>query len=124
MTMENVAREDKYGIEIYEYNGKSYRSAMRFGTWQVAFLNHGKPFEEENFDKVERHNDSDEVFVLLEGKATLIVGEELNRIEMEPNKIYNIPEGVWHHIFTTEGTRVLIVENDDTDNTEYLSIKK
>ena len=124
--MGNVSKENKYGVEIYDYNGESYRDAMRFGSWRVAYLNHGKPFMVENFEKTERHNESDEVFVLLEGKATLIIGEELNRIKMEPHKIYNVPKGVWHHIFTSEGTRVLIVENDDTDdeNTEFLYVKE
>ncbi|MBR0359944.1 MAG: cupin domain-containing protein [Clostridia bacterium] len=122
--MENVSKETRYGIEIYDYDGVSYRSAVSFGTWRVAYLNHGKAFVEENFEKVERHNDSDEVFILLQGKATLIIGEELNRIEMEPHKIYNVPEGVWHHIFTTEGTSVIVVENEDTDNTDFLYIKE
>ena len=124
--MENVSKENKYGVEIYDYNGESYRDAMRFGSWRVAYLNHGKPFMEENFKKIERHNESDEVFVLLSGKATLIIGEELNKVEMEPHKLYNVPKGVWHHIFTTEGTSVLIVENDDTgaENTVFLYVKE
>ncbi|MBQ3125309.1 MAG: cupin domain-containing protein [Clostridia bacterium] len=124
--MENVSKENKYGVEIYDYNGESYRDAMRFGSWRVAYLNHGKPFMEENFKKIERHNESDEVFILLTGKATLIIGEGLNKIEMEPHKLYNVPKGVWHHIFTTEGTSVLIVENDDTgaENTEFLYVKE
>ncbi|MBR2500316.1 MAG: cupin domain-containing protein [Clostridia bacterium] len=99
---------------------------MRFERWRVAYLNHGDRFAEENFEKIERHNESDEVFVLLNGEATLIIGEELNRIKMEPHKLYNVPKGVWHHIFTVEGTSVLIVENEDTgdENSEFLFIKK
>ena len=43
---------------------------------------------------------------------------------MEPHKLYNVPKGVWHHIFTQEDTSVLIVENEDTgdDNSEFLYI--
>ena len=124
--MEKVTKENKYGVEIYSYNGENYQTAMRFGSWRVAYLNHHDEFKEENLKKIERHNESDEVFVLLTGKATLIIGEELNRVEMEPHKLYNVPKGVWHHIFTTEGTSVLIVENEDTgsENSEYLFIEK
>ena len=123
--MENVKQENKCGIEIYDYNGENYQTAMRFGKWRVAYLNYGDRFKEETFEKVERHNESDEVFVLLTGKATLIIGEELNKIEMVPHKLYNVPKGVWHHIFTYEGTSVLIVENEDTgdENSEFLYIK-
>ncbi len=124
--MDKVTVENKCGIEIYDYNGKDYQTAMRYGSWRVAYLNHGDRFMEENFEKVERHNESDEVFVLLTGEATLIIGEELNEIKMEPHKMYNVPKGVWHHIFTKEGTSVLIVENEDTDdsNSDFLFIKK
>jgi len=124
--MGDVIKENKYDIEIYDYTGIDYETAMRFGSWRVAYLNYGKEFVEETFEKVERHNESDEVFVLLSGKATLIIGEELNKVEMEPHKLYNVPKGVWHHIFTYEGTSVLIVENEDTcdDNTDFLYINK
>lgn len=124
--MGNVSKEKKYGVEVYDYNGDGFQPAMRFGDWRVAYLNHGKQFMEENFKMLQRHNESDEVFVLLSGKATLIIGEELNRIEMEPHKIYDVPKGVWHHIFTIEGTSVLIVENEDTgaENSEFLYVNK
>ncbi len=122
----DVAIENKFGVEVYDYTGENYKTAMRFGRWRVAYLNHGYKYIEDNFEKIERHNESDEVFILLTGNATLIIGEELNRIEMEPHKLYNVPAGVWHHIFTVEGTSVLIVENEDTspENSDYLLIKK
>lgn len=124
--MKNVTKENIYGIEVYDYNGDDYQTAMRFGSWRVAYLNYGNEFSEENFEKIERHIESDEVFVLLKGKATLIIGEDLHHVEMEPHKLYNVPKGVWHHIFTYEGTSVLIVENEDTgkENTEFLFIEK
>ena len=34
--MENVKKEIKCGIEIYDYTGKDYQTAMRFGSWRVA----------------------------------------------------------------------------------------
>ena len=124
--MDNVSKDVVADVEIYDYTGESYRTVMRYDAWRVAYLNHGAYFEEENFERVERHMQSDEVFVLLEGEATLIIGEELNKIEMKLHKVYNVPKGVWHHIFTKEGARVLIVENEDTGekNTEYLPVEK
>lgn len=123
--MNEVSKEMKYGVEVYDYKGEEYKIAMSYGKWRVAYLNHADTFVEENFEKIERHNETDEVFVLLKGSAVLIIGEELNRIEMEPHKIYNVPKGVWHHIFTKEGTSVLIIENEDTGdkNSDYLYIK-
>lgn len=122
--MKDVTKEIKSGIEVYDYKGEDYKTAMRFGSWRVAYLNSGEEFSEEGFKKIERHNETDEVFVLLEGKATLIIGEELNKIEMEQHKLYNVPKGVWHHIFVYEQTRVLIVENEDTgiENSDFIYI--
>ena len=66
--------------------------------------------------------ETDEVFVLLDGNATLIIGEEKKQYVMEKNKVYNVLAGTWHHIYTDEQAKVLIVENVDTGlaNTEYM----
>lgn len=124
--MQDVTTDNKYGVEIYDYKGEDYKTAMSFGSWRVAYLNSGEEFSEGGFHKIERHNETDEVFVLLEGKATLLIGEEINKIEMETHKLYNVPKGVWHHIFVYEGTRVLIVENEDTgkENSDFIYIDK
>lgn len=122
--MNKIEKRSFSGIDVYDFTGENYMTVMRYDKWRVAYLNHGERFEEKNFHKMERHMETDEVFVLLEGEATLIIGEEQNKIEMELHKTYNIPKGVWHHIFTKEGTRVLIVENEDTcdENSEYMTI--
>ena len=122
--MENIEKKSIAGIDIYDYTGDNYMTVMSYDKWRVAYLNHGDRFEKKNFHVMERHMETDEVFVLLEGEATLVVGEELSKIEMQPYKVYNIPKGVWHHIFTKEGTKVLIVENEDTcdENSEFMQI--
>ena len=42
---------------------------------------------------------------------------------MEPCKIYNVPQGTWHHIVVSEDVAVLVVENSDIskDNTDVPS---
>ena len=121
-----VDKESISGVDIYDYKNDNYMTVMRYGAWRIAYLNNGDKFFEKNFQRIERHLQTDEAFILLEGEATLIIGEELNRIKMEPHKVYNVPKGVWHHIFTGEGTRVVIVENEDTgaDNSEYMSVSR
>lgn len=119
-------KENKDGLEVLDYTGEGYNKTMHFDTWRVAYLNHGPRFMPENFEKLERHNLTDEVFVLLEGEAVLLIGEKAEKVKMEPFKLYNVKKGCWHHIFTKKGTRVLIVENNDTSaqNTDYLEIKE
>ena len=109
------------GIEVLDYSGPNYKALMAFGSWRVAFLNHGDKFAPERPERLERHLETDEVFVLLDGSATLFAGKEMNPVKMERFRIYNVKRGVWHQIHTEPGTRCLIVENRDTsaDNSEY-----
>lgn len=114
----------KNEIQIFEYNGEDYRPVMNFGQWRVAFLNYSEKQAESNIYQIERHLKTDEVFVLLQGTATLIIGEDLARIPMEYNKVYNVPKGVWHCVFMSKDAKILIIENDNTsvENGEYKTI--
>ena len=116
-----LTKSNEY-LEVYEYTGNGYERTMHFESWRVAFLHH-----EERFDKItklERHALTDEVFVLLKGSATLILGEEQNKEAMQPYKIYNVKKNVWHAIKVSKDAKVLIVENHNTslENTFYLPI--
>ncbi len=112
------------GLDILEYTGEGYSRVVDTGKWTVASLNWAPRFEEANLEYIERHNLTDEVFVLLQGKATLLIGKELQRVEMEPLKYYNVRAGVWHNIIVSKDARVLIAENSDTStsNSEYISL--
>ena len=112
------------GLDILEYTGEGYSRVVNNAKWTVASLNWAPRFEEENIVDLERHNLTDEVFVLLQGHATLLIGEKAERVEMQPLKYYNIRAGIWHNIFVSKDARVLIAENANTsrDNTDYLSL--
>ena len=103
-------------MEIFGYDGENFNVAMSFGEWKIGFLRYGDRFSDYNC--VERHLETDEVFVLLDGRATLY--EQDIAYEMEKNKVYNVKKGMWHHIVVTPDTTVLVVENKNTtpDNTE------
>jgi ureidoglycolate hydrolase len=82
-------------------------------------------------DTLERHPETDEVFVLTRGQGILFLvdGESQDAIlypqEMELGKIYNVKPYTWHTIVVSRDASVLIVENGDTgeDNSEYVSLK-
>ena len=113
------------GLEVLEHAGEEYRRLVDGPKWTLASLNYAPRFDEANFEKLERHLLTDETFVLLCGRATLVVGEGAERVEMEPLRYYNVKAGVWHHIFVDPGTRVLVAENSDTSkaNTEYMPVR-
>ena len=73
---------------------------------------------------LERHNETDEVFVLLEGACTLCIGyddqspEKIELFVMEKNKLYNVKHEVWHNLTAVPDTILLIVENTDASEAD------
>jgi len=107
-------------LEVREHLGPGYRPLVDFETWRVAILNFAADLRVENISRMQRHNETDEVFVLLKGRCILFVGEgeetvtAIHARELEPHKLYNVRKGVWHHHTLSEDAIVLVVENFDT----------
>ena len=103
--------------EIYDWEGVGFEPLVFTESWQAALLNWEPLFDRANLDEIERHNHTDEVFVLLGGQAVIFTrreSEPLRAVEMETGKIYNVPAGVWHNLVATRDARFLIVEDRDT----------
>lgn len=101
------------GLSVRSWDASGYKPVVQFGAWCFAELNHAEKFADKNLSYLERHPNTDETFVLVEGEAVLLVGEKMVRVKMEKFRFYNIKAGTWHQINTQPGTRVLIVENAD-----------
>ena len=113
------------GLEIFEYAGEGYNPTMHYDTWRVAIANFGAHFDRDRYDYLEAHRLTDEVFVLLSGKASLVIGKERTETPLEIGKIYNVKKGVFHAMLMERDAKVLIVENHNTtrDNTDYYYFK-
>ncbi|MEW6079871.1 MAG: hypothetical protein AB1724_18840 [Thermodesulfobacteriota bacterium] len=107
-------------LEVREYNNEGYRPLIDYQAWRVAVLNFSDALLPENLTSMQRHNETDEVFVLLRGGCILFVGngdDEVTDIyaeSMKPLTVYNVKRGVWHTHTLTPDAMVLIVENRDT----------
>ena len=64
------------GLEIIKHESEGYKTAHSFESWRVAYLSHAERFQKENLCQLERHLLTDEIFMLLSGEGTLIIGEE------------------------------------------------
>ena len=116
-------------IEISEYTGEGYRPLVDYGAWRVAILRYADDLRPENIKMFERHNETDEVFVLLEGQCVLFVSDDeggIHAVDMEPHKLYNIKKDVYHSHTLSEDASVLIVENRDTgkNNSERIMLSE
>ena len=107
-------------LEVSDYTGEGYRPLIDYGQWRVAILRYIDELLPENIGKMQRHDETDEVFVLLNGRCLLFLGEgdqavgTIHAEDMQPLKLYNVKRGAWHSHILDEAATVLIVENCDT----------
>lgn len=105
------------GIETHFWDGIGYQPLVFSHDWMVALLNWEPIFDINNANEIERHNQSDEVFVLLRGQAVLFAGvdmDQLQMIAMKPGTVYNVLKGTWHNLLATKDAAWIIVENRET----------
>lgn len=107
-------------MEKYRIEGEGYHPFLIREGWQVAQLNYNENQKVENITRIDIHHHTDEVFMLMKGKAVLI-GAEIVKNEpvfdfelMLPGTVYNIPVNTWHNIAMQQGCEVLIIEKDNT----------
>ena len=114
-------------LEVVEFTTTGFKPLILFQEWRVATLCYTADLYPPDIATLERHLETDEVFVLLKGSATLILGSatgEAGSIEMiplAPLKGYNVRRNVWHGVILSRDAVILLVENEDTGsaNSEY-----
>ncbi len=114
-------------LDIQYFDGIGYKPLIDFNDWRVAILRYLDELQPERIETMERHCETDEVFVLLHGRGTLLLGGNgptLDGVQpqpMEPGKLYNVKRNAWHGVLLTRDASVLLVENRNTcrENSEY-----
>jgi ureidoglycolate hydrolase len=117
-------------LEIRSCIVQDYEPLVDYDQWRVAGICSSEHNRADRVKSVERHNETDEVFLLLAGRAFLVIGEgDLNveafhAVAMEPLTLYNVKRGVWHSCVLDPDSVVLVVENRDTSraNSDYLEL--
>jgi len=121
--------QNKISSESFE--GEGLKRIVESGTWFVGIKNWKPANDAAQFDVMERHMETDEVFVLLEGGCTLLVDHSENDscsdircIAMEKNRVYCIHPGVWHNTITSRDAKLILMENRNTsmDNSEVQTL--
>ncbi len=108
-------------------NGSGFDTLHTFDGWKVAFITHAEQYGELKI--VKRHTKTDEVFVLVNGVATLYTAdgdEPLQTTVLQKEKLYVVQKNTWHHLKVSEDALLIVVENSNTtkENTESKEIKK
>jgi ureidoglycolate hydrolase len=107
-------------LGIHSYGGEGYTPLMHYEKWRIAELRYCEELLPQNISRFQRHNKTDEAFILLAGHCTLFLGGnapqigEIDGQPMKPLKVYNIHRGTWHSHTLSPDATVLIIENEDT----------
>jgi gentisate 1,2-dioxygenase len=119
-------------IEVCGHDEPDYKPLVDFEAWRVALINYTAEYIPGKIARMQRHNETDEVFVLLAGRCILFLGEgaesvtNVHAVDMELYKLYNVKRGAWHsHTFSGDA-KVLIVENRDTtyENSPFVDLSE
>jgi ureidoglycolate hydrolase len=119
-------------LEIKEFDGEGYQPLIDHAAWRVAMLRWAESSQPDTIHRLERHTRTDEVFVLLKGRAQLIlagnsqVAGVIEAHSMESGRLYNVKRNAWHTLIMSREASILIVENRDTGdrNTEYSQLSE
>ena len=119
-------------IEVKEFSGEGMSRIYENQKWTVGIKNWKPANDISGIDCLERHNETDELFVLLGGRCTLIYANEkgqnleIEALKMEPFKVYNIPATLWHNTVTRKDTKMVLIEDSSTGshNSDVLSLKE
>ncbi|MDX9991650.1 MAG: hypothetical protein RBS68_06315 [Anaerolineales bacterium] len=121
---------DENLLEMHEYLGGGYMPLIDFNCWRVAALRYSDELQPDRIGYFERHNETDEVFVLLQGQAVLFMGKgdetvtEMLPQVMKNGVFYNVKRGAWHTVALSRDATILLVENRDTirENSSYFDL--
>lgn len=107
-------------IEVHAHDGPDYKPLVDYQSWRVALMNYTPDLTPDKIDRMQKHVETDEVFVLMSGRCILFLGEgdecvtAVHAVDMQPYQLYNVKRGAWHSHTFSRDARVLIVENRDT----------
>jgi hypothetical protein len=119
-------------IENFTYSGAGMQKVYENSKWTVGIKNYKPANDIVMIASLERHNKTDELFVLLEGECTLVWAEELNgelnfsAVVMKRGALYKIPQSLWHNTVTTPQTKMILIEDPSTgaDNSDNYDLNE
>jgi hypothetical protein len=124
------------GIYSEGHDGEGLARVYENKAWMVGIKNWKKANDAEFFTEIERHRETDELFLLLSGSCVLLSaldsdlhsafeeggvevekeGGDLRFVaeSMKPGQLYVIPAKLWHTTITRPGAKLALVEDPGT----------
>lgn len=117
-------------VSEYKANTAGFQLACVNESFKCAWIKHGSQYSYGRVGVLKRHNESDEVFTLVSGKASLLTadtdGNEYTTRQLQQGVAYCVEAGTWHHLAVSEDALVFVVENSGVsrENTDAVSVEE
>ena len=113
--------------DIYSHEAEGIQCVFDNKKWVVCIKNWKPNNDVDQIQYLEIHHATDEQFILVKGKALLLVasrdekGFDIQVIPMEQGKVYNVPQDTWFNTITQKDTKLVYVQDAGTtgENSEY-----
>jgi len=96
--------------------------------FKCAFIKHSEQYSFGDVIEMKRHNETDEIFVLLCGNAVMLTFENNSFKEtiLEKETAYNVTKGTYHYLALSEDAIAFVTEKANTskENTDVLKLEK
>ena len=105
-----------------------FDAVIKNDSFKCAFITHSPAYAFGAVEEMKRHNETDEIFVLLKGHAVMLIYEDGIFTEhlLTEGIAYNVHPKTWHYLAVTEDARVFVAEASDTSdlNTDVLRFEE
>ena len=113
--------------DIYSHEAEGIQCVFDNKKWVVCIKNWKPNNDVDQIQYLEIHHATDEQFILVKGKALLLVasrdekGFDIQVIPMEQGKVYHVPQDNWFNTITQKDTKLVYVQDAGTtgENSEY-----
>lgn len=110
--------------------GEGFSIAYDNGSWAMGIKNWKPGSDITLIDTIERHLETDEIFVPVTGLSIIIIANKtgdtfsFTATKLENGHFYCIPKGVWHNAIMTRDAKICLIERPGTtpDNSEFISL--
>ena len=102
-----------------------FDTVIKNESFKCAFITLSPAYAFGTVEEMKRHNETDEIFILLNGSAVMLIyeGGIFTEYPLAKSAAYNVHAGTWHYLAVSEDALVFVTENANTDSTNSDIIK-
>lgn len=102
-----------------------FDTVIKSESFKCAFITLSPAYAFGTVEEMKRHNETDEIFILLNGRAVMLIYEDgvFSEYELSENTAYNVHAGTWHYLAVSEDASVFVTEKANTDSSNSDIIK-